>query len=45
MLNDHDEESEQVHGCLRRNAEQDRRLIPKIRNYFTFITQFGGFNI
>ena len=27
MLNDHDEESDQVHDCLRRNADQDQRLI------------------
>jgi len=44
MLND--EEPGEVHGCLRRNAEQDRRLmkIPHNKQQSRHISlNFGGF--
>ena len=42
MLNDHDEESDQVHVRLRRDAVQNRRLIIKILFYQHFSPNFGG---
>ena len=45
MLNDHDEESDQVHVRLRRDAVQDRRLIIKDTIPSTRFTQFWRFTI
>ena len=42
MLNDHDEESDQVHVRLRRDAVQDRRLIITILLFQHFSLNFGG---
>jgi hypothetical protein len=40
VLNVHDEESDQVHGRLRRDAGQDRRLIINDTIPSTLFTQF-----
>ena len=42
MLNDHDEESDQVHVRLRRDAVQDWRLIITSLLYQHFSLNFGG---
>ena len=39
MLNVHHEESEQVHGCLRRDAAAHRRLMVSAAKFSTLITQ------
>ena len=43
MLNDHDEESDQVHVRLRRDAVQDRRLIPIYHQHLQLNS--GGYDI